>query len=78
MKKVHVDLLCIEIVLASISATCLAATLVWPHWIEDLTGLEPDGGDGSTEWGWAVAFCVATVACIVAARRTFKRAHDAS
>ena len=77
MKRDSVRFVWIEVVLATVSATCLAATLIWPHWIEDITGLEPDGGDGSTEWGWALAFFVAMIVCIAAARRTLKRAHDA-
>lgn len=62
-----------EVTLACISAVCLALTAAWPQWIEDVFGLEPDGGDGSTEWGWALALCVATIVCIASARRTWKR-----
>jgi hypothetical protein len=47
--------------LAASSAAVLAMTLAWPDWIERIFGLEPDGGDGSAEWGWAIAFAVATV-----------------
>jgi hypothetical protein len=66
----------VEVALATGSAVCLTATVVWPQWIEDITGLEPDGGDGSTEWGWSLAFCAATLVCIVAARRTLKRIRN--
>ena len=76
MKRVSVNLLWIEVALAIISAACLAATLIWPHWIEDLTGLEPDGGDGSTEWGWAIGFGLATILFAVAVRRRLKRASS--
>jgi hypothetical protein len=68
----------IEIVLAIVSAACLTATAVWPQWIENITGLEPDGGDGSTEWGWSLAFCAATLMCIAAARRTLKRIRNSA
>ena len=63
----------IEASLATVSAACLAVTAAWPQWIEDVFGLEPDGGDGSTEWGWALALGVATVVFIASARRTWKR-----
>jgi hypothetical protein len=64
----------VEAALAVISPACLALTLAWPQWIEGIIGLEPDGGDGSAEWGWTFALGAATVVCIAAARRTWKRA----
>ena len=47
------------IALAS-GAGCALAT-IWPDWIERSTGLTPDGGHGSTEWGWALALVLAAV-----------------
>ncbi|MGF6871079.1 hypothetical protein [Paraburkholderia sp. MM5477-R1] len=35
---------------AVLSATTLAASLVWPQWIEMLFGNQPDAGDGVEEW----------------------------
>ena len=76
MKKDRTRRFWVETILAAASAACLVATLVWPQWIEELTGLEPDGGDGSAEWGWSLAFCAATVLCLIAARRSYKRIHS--
>ena len=56
------------------SAVLLAMTWVWPDWIERLFGLEPDAGDGSAEWGWAVAFAIATLVLFVDAGRAWRRA----
>jgi len=41
----------IEGVVGIASALSLALTLVWPDWIERGFGWEPDGSDGSVEWG---------------------------
>ncbi|MEO7268203.1 MAG: hypothetical protein ABIW49_03230 [Knoellia sp.] len=40
--------------LAVLFAAAALATLIWPTWIEGLTGLEPDAGSGESEW-WLVA-----------------------
>ena len=64
----------IEAAFGLASAVVLAMTLAWPDWIERLFGLEPDAGDGSAEWGWAVAFAIATLALFADAGRTWRRA----
>jgi ABC-type thiamin/hydroxymethylpyrimidine transport system permease subunit len=63
----------IEMVLAVISAILCALTLVFPQWIEELTGLEPDGGSGALEWIIAGLFLVAAVVSAVVARRDYRR-----
>jgi hypothetical protein len=63
----------IETAFGVASAVVLAMTLVWPDWIERIFGLEPDAGDGSAEWGWAVAFAVAALVLFADAGRTWWR-----
>jgi uncharacterized membrane protein len=62
----------IEVVLALISAALCVLTLVFPKWIEALTGLEPDAGSGALEWIVAGVLFVATVVSAVLARRDFR------
>ena len=63
----------VETVLGAASAAVLALTLALPDWIERIFGLEPDGGDGSAEWGWAIAFAVATLVFFADAGRMWWR-----
>jgi hypothetical protein len=63
----------IEAVLAVISAALCVLTLVFPEWIEELTGLEPDAGSGALEWLVAGVFLVAAVVAAVLARRDYRR-----
>ena len=62
-----------EVLLAVISAILCALTLVFPEWIEELTGLEPDAGSGALEWITAGLFLAAAVVSAVAARRDHRR-----
>jgi hypothetical protein len=63
----------IEVVLAVISAALCVLTLVFPEWIEELTGLEPDAGSGALEWTIAGVFLVAAVVSAVLGRRDYRR-----
>jgi hypothetical protein len=63
----------IEVVLAVISAALCVLTLVFPEWIEELTGLEPDAGSGALEWIIAGVFLIAAVVSAVLARRDYRR-----
>ena len=68
----------IEVILAALFALGALATVIWPTWIEGLTGLEPDNGSGQAEW-WLVA--VMGLAALVAgllARRDLRAARLAS
>jgi len=62
----------IEIVLSALLATATIATAVWPTWIEDLLGFDPDGGNGQAERWIVVVLAVITVAAAVLARRDLR------
>jgi hypothetical protein len=48
-------------------------TALVPDWIEEIFGVDPDGGNGSTEVLLVAACLVATVAFAVLATRSYRR-----
>lgn len=66
-----------EIGLGVVSALLLALTLAVPDWIERVFEVEPDAGDGSAEWGLALALSIATLVLFVDAGRIWWRAARA-
>jgi len=52
----------VETTMAGIAAVLISVTFIWPTWIESLTGLEPDGGTGETQWWLALNLAVAALA----------------
>jgi hypothetical protein len=64
----------LETALAILLAILTAVTLFWPHWIESVTGLEPDAGSGEAEWGIVTLFAVLALAVGLLARRDYRRA----
>lgn len=63
----------LEVALASIGAALFVLTLVFPEWIEALTGYEPDHGSGVAEYLIAGLFLLMAVVCGALARRTYQR-----
>jgi hypothetical protein len=63
----------IEAVFAGVSAALFALTLVFPTWIEALTGLEPDADSGALEFLLAGAFLLLAIGSGVLARRDHRR-----
>jgi hypothetical protein len=62
----------IEVVLAIVFAALTAATFLRPTWIESVSGLEPDGGSGESEWWIVVIFAVVTVGSALLALRDYR------
>ena len=48
----------IFLVLAGAAFALAVITAIWPDWIERVTGLEPDGGNGSLEFIIPVALVI--------------------
>jgi hypothetical protein len=63
----------LEVALATIGATLFVLTLIYPRWIEALTGLEPDSGSGAAEFLVAGAFLLMAICSSVLAWRTRRR-----
>jgi hypothetical protein len=59
----------VEAALSALFGVLTVITVVWPDWIEAITGLDPDGGSGETEWGFVVVLGVVTLALALLARR---------
>ena len=64
----------LELALSALFAALTVATLIWPTWIESLTGLEPDRGTGETEWWIVVLLGLVTIALGALAARDFRAA----
>jgi hypothetical protein len=60
------------LILAYLSGGLAVLTLLWHNWIELLLGAEPDGGDGSVEWGIVVVFLILTVVFSALARTEWR------
>jgi hypothetical protein len=62
----------IEIVLAVLLGAATIVTALWPTWIEELFGFDPDGGNGMAEWWIVAVLAVITVAAAALARRDLR------
>jgi hypothetical protein len=64
-----------EISLASASALLVVLTVAWPEWIEEVFGVDPDGGNGSLEWAIAIVFALCAIVLPIRARSEWRRAR---
>ena len=67
----------IELGAAAASALLLLVTVVWPAWIEAVTGFDPDRSSGALEWGIVFVLLGATVICSVLARQEWRKLRAA-
>ena len=68
----------IETILGVASPIAFVMTLIMPNWIERILGFEPDGGDGSAEWGLVILLGIATLVLLFDAIRLRSRLAQAS
>ena len=68
----------IEVVAGTLSALLMALTLVTPEWIEEIFGVEPDGGSGALEWAIIAALALGAISSSLLARREWRRIRLAS
>jgi hypothetical protein len=62
----------LEVVLCTLFAVLTVLTVVWPSWIEGLTGLEPDAGNGTVEWLIVLLFGLIAVGLGLRARHDYR------
>jgi hypothetical protein len=62
--------------LAGLTGTFGAVTVVWHDWIEIAFGVDPDHGSGSLEWLCVAVFAAAAISFALLARAEWRaRAH---
>jgi hypothetical protein len=64
-----------EAITGPIGLVLFVVTLFTPEWIEELTGWDPDHGNGSLEIALVVTLLAISAMSMLAARRDYRRAH---
>ena len=62
-----------EAAAAFLSLALLLVTLVSRDWIEEVFGVDPDGGSGMVEWGIVIGLAVAALLSTTLATREWRR-----
>ena len=73
MSKLH-PMFCFEIAFSLLFLIAGLATAINREWIETLFGVDPDAGNGMTEWAFVVALALSAVFAALA-RREYRRAQ---
>ena len=68
----------VEAAIASSSGFLAVVALFWQDWIEALTGLDPDQGNGSLEWSIVAGLALVCVSLFLAARAEWLRSRPAA
>lgn len=63
----------LETIFATIGLVLSALTMLWPEWVEEVFGVEPDAGSGALEWAIALGFLVVALILGLLARRGRQR-----
>jgi hypothetical protein len=62
----------LEVALSVLLAVATILTAVWPAWIEGVLRVDPDGGNGTAEWGIVITLAAASLAVAMLARRDLR------
>jgi hypothetical protein len=68
----------VALAVGTASLIMMAATSLWPQWIEAVLGLAPDADSGETEWGLTVGLCILAAVMFIAARLERRRIPGAA
>lgn len=68
----------VEVVLGTLFAFLLGLTLVTREWIEEIFGVDPDGGSGALEWLIVAGLGVAAAIAFGFARHEWRVARPAT
>ncbi|MET7699604.1 MULTISPECIES: ABC transporter permease [unclassified Streptomyces] len=68
----------IEAVAAAVCGLLFLVTLIWPDWIEEVFGVDPDQHSGALEWAIVAVALLATVTFSLLARGEYRRARTLS
>jgi hypothetical protein len=63
----------VEMLLGTLTAMLFLVTLVWRDWIEILTGLDPDEGNGTVEIAVVAILLAMSIVAFAAARLEWRR-----
>ncbi len=63
----------IEAASAAAAAVLFGVTLLWPAWIEAVTGLDPDHSSGLLEWSVVFGFAACTISLSLLARYEWRK-----
>ena len=67
----------VEYAIAVVFLASTILTAITPSWIEELTGFEPDGGNGALEWLIVGLFGLVALAFALSGRKHQRAAHIA-
>ena len=67
-----------ESVSSAMAAVLALVTVVWPDWIEVVTGSSPDGGSGALERAVVSGLAAVAIVLATAARAEWRRAAPAA
>jgi hypothetical protein len=65
----------LESILSWITGVAAVVTLFWHDWIEAVFGVDPDRGNGSSEWLVVLSLLIITATLAVGARLEWRRAR---